>query len=241
MTASIIFDFDGTLAVGNGPVLAYARQLAAVAPDGFLERVEAGLAEFEAGSSRFRDGYDVVGSLATADGVTAAELSGAYARSRELLGTEDAPVATMPGLDDFLAELGRHARLVLATNAPEVGVDRVLDSWGVRESFDALHFTVGKPAGLAAVVREALADGPVLAIGDIAEYDLAPAWSQGADTALVGATAADSHLSVTMRGRSLAELRTAIEAWAAAAAPASPSPVSQDADSTTRKVAPHHA
>lgn len=35
MPATIIFDFDGTLAVGNGPVLAYAGQVAAVAGDGF--------------------------------------------------------------------------------------------------------------------------------------------------------------------------------------------------------------
>lgn len=240
MPATIIFDFDGTLAVGNGPVLAYARQVAEVAGEGFLQRVEAGIADFEAGNSPCRDGYDVVGSLAAAEGVTEAQLGRAYQRSRELLGTEAAPVTTMPGLDDFLTGLRRHARLVLATNAPEVGVDAVLDAWGVREAFDALHFAVGKPAGLAAVVRDTLAEGPVLAVGDIAEYDLAPARSQGADTALVGATAADDSITVTMRGRSLADLRTAIESWAAAAAQSSEPPRS-DAAGTTRKVVPHHA
>ena len=239
MPATIIFDFDGTLAVGNGPVLAYARQVAEVAGDGFLQRVEAGIAAFEAGNSPYRDGYDVVGSLATAAGVTDAQLSRAYQRSRELLGTEQAPVSTMPGLDGFLSGLRRHARLVLATNAPEVGVDKVLDAWGVRGAFDALHFAIGKPAGLAAVVRDTLAEGPVLAVGDIAEYDLAPAWSQGADTALVGATAADDSITVTMRGRSLADLRTAIETWAAAAA--QPPNHRAQAAGTTRKVAPHHA
>lgn len=240
MPATIIFDFDGTLAVGNGPVLAFARQVAEVAGDGFLQQVEAGLADFEAGNSPCRDGYDVVGSLATAHGVTDAQLSRAYRQSRELLGTDQAPVTTMPGLDDFLSGLRRHARLVLATNAPEAGVDAVLDSWRVREAFDALHFEVGKPAGLTAVVRETLADGPVLAVGDIAEYDLAPAWSQGADTALVGATSADDSITVTMRGRTLAELRTAIESWAAAAAQSSEPPRS-DATGTTRKAVPHHA
>lgn len=231
MPATIIFDFDGTLAVGNGPVLAYAGQVVEAAGDGFLQRVAEGLAEFEAGNSRYRDGYDVVGTLAAAEGVTAAQLGQAYQRSRELLGTDTAPVATMPGLGDFLTGLHRHARLVLATNAPQTGVDHVLDSWGVRGAFDALHFTVGKPAGLTALVRDALAKGPVLAVGDIAEYDLAPAWSQGADTALVGATAADDHVTVTMRGRTLADLRTAIESWAAAAAQAPESP-RPDAGST---------
>lgn len=224
MTPTIILDLDGTLALGHGPVLAYARHVAPAAAAGYLERVDDALAAFDAGDATYRDGYDVVGSLARADGVDADTMGAAYASSREQLGTDAAPVTTMPGLDAFLAGLAEHARLVLATNAPEVGIDRLLAAWGVRERFDAVHCTVGKPAGLAAIVERAIADGPVLAIGDIAEFDLAPAAALGADTALVGATAATSPASVTMRGATLADLRGDIQTWAATAASSTPAP-----------------
>lgn len=224
MTATIVFDFDGTLAIGHGPVMAYAECASPLAGAQYLERVKDALAEYDAGGGEFRDGYDVVGSLAAADGVEADALSDAYGRSRDLLGTPEAPVDAVDGIDEILESLGRHARLVLATNAPAAGVDRVLESWGVRERFDAVHFTVGKPAGLAPIIRLALEDGPVLAIGDIFDFDLAPAVELGADTALVGATASTSPESVTMRGQTIAALRADIEAWAAAAASSTQAP-----------------
>lgn len=224
MLPSIVFDFDGTLALGHGPVLAYARIVSPMAAAGYLERVEAELDRFDAGESEFRDGYDVVGSLATADGVPAEILEAVYQSSRVLVGTALAPVDTVPELDAFLAGLSRSARLILATNAPEKGADRVLAAWGVRERFDEIHFTVGKPAGLAAVVTRLLQDGPVLSIGDIAAFDLVPVQSLGVDTALVGATYEISPAQVTMRGRSVDALRTDIETWAASAASSTPEP-----------------
>ncbi|MBC9945094.1 HAD family hydrolase [Leucobacter sp. cx-328] len=218
MAPSIVFDFDGTLATGHGPVREYARIVAPLTDAGFADRVETELEQFDAGLSSYRDGYDIVGSLARASGITVAETQTAYDGSREALGTQRAPVSTMPDLAGFLAGLAQSATLVLATNAPNVGVDRVLDSWGVREYFTELHFVVGKPAGLIHLVSRLRESGPVLAIGDIAEFDLAPASELGADTALVGATAPHSPASVTMRGASLADIRPEIEAWAATAA-----------------------
>lgn len=217
MTPSIIFDFDGTLAIGHGPVLAYARLVAAAAGPKFVEHVDAELARYDAGTTDYRDGYNIVAALAEAQGVTAEQRAEAYTRSREQLGTDEAPVASMPGLDSFLATLSRKANLVLATNAPQQGVDRVLNSWGVEGAFDAQHFNVGKPSGLRVIVERALEHGPVLAVGDIVEYDLAPAMALGADTALVGATASTSTAKVTMRGESLETLTAAIHTWAATA------------------------
>ncbi|TQL48226.1 FMN phosphatase YigB (HAD superfamily) [Homoserinimonas aerilata] len=236
MRPTIVFDFDGTIATGSGPVMAYARQAAPAAGDGFLAHVHEALAAFESGEPGYRDGYDIVGSLAAAAGVSPAELSTAYEISRGQLGSEHAPVEAMPELVDFLTGLRRHARLILATNAPASGIEPLLERWGVHELFDELRFTVGKPAGLSAVIRDAIASGPVLAVGDIVENDLAPALALGADTALVGATASHAPDKVTMRAHSLAELRGDIEAWAAAAAAASvasPSaPAPQDAVSS---------
>ncbi|MDN5732176.1 MAG: HAD family hydrolase [Yaniella sp.] len=218
MTPSIIFDFDGTLAIGHGPVLAYARLLAPAAAPGFLQRVEAELVRYDNGATDFRDGYNIVASLGAADGVPEAIMAAAYTNSRAQLGTAQAPVESMPELKAVLSALGQYAHLVLATNAPGEGVDRVLANWNVQDRFDEQHFNVGKPAGLYNIVESALDRGPVLAIGDIAEYDLAPALQLGADTALVGATAMTSTAPVTMRGASLEHLASDIQTWAAQAA-----------------------
>ncbi|RQP10281.1 MAG: HAD family hydrolase [Microbacteriaceae bacterium] len=223
MTPTIVFDFDGTIAIGSGPVMAYAREVARAAADAaLLERIEVALAAFESGDTRYRDGYDVVGSLAEQAGVDAAARAAAYDASRAQLGSELAPVEPVPGLAELLDALRSHARLVLATNAPASGIEPLLERWGVRDGFDELRFAVGKPAGLDPLIREALAAGPVLAIGDIVEYDLAPAMALGASTALVGATAAHSTANVTMRALTLAELRDDIETWAATAASEDP-------------------
>ena len=215
MTPTILFDFDGTLAVGDGPVLAFVRQVAGHAGPGYLERVMATLRDHDAGTAtQFRDGYDVVGTLARQDGVAPDALQQSYLASRSVLGTPEAPVDAAPGLAQLLAALPRRARVVLATNAPGVGVERLLTIWGVRERFAALHYDVGKPAGLTPIVEAELATGPVLAVGDIVENDLAPAAALGAATALVGPTADVPPADVTMHARTLAALADQITAWA---------------------------
>lgn len=223
MTPTILFDFDGTLALGNGPILAFARAIAERTGDiDFVSRATAALAAFESGQADARDGYDAVTGIAHAAGVDADVIGASYDASRALLGTSDAAVDSPEDLAAFLTELGTQARLVLATNAPGDGVTAVLHTWGVLDGFDALHFTVGKPDGLVPVLRDAIADGPVLAVGDIVDFDLAPAAELGADTALVGATFQRSTAPVTMRGRTLADLYEPILTWARTAT-ASPS------------------
>ncbi|MDT0158702.1 HAD family hydrolase [Microbacterium sp. ARD32] len=214
MNPTIIFDFDGTVAVGDGPVRAFARFAAESAGADYLERVGTALADYDRGSSSFRDGYDVVGTLARTDGVDEATLSAAYAHSRTRLGTADAPVQAAEGLAELLAELDPRVRVVLATNAPEDGIPALLVEWGIADRFTATHFVVGKPAGLGALVTEALEHGPVLSIGDIFVNDLAPAHELGADTALVGATAATSPEQPTFRAAALSELVPDIRRWA---------------------------
>ena len=204
---TVVFDFDGTLASGRGPVLAYARHVAAAAADeGIVTATVAALDLLEAGDGTYLDGYDAVRQVALAHGVDEGLFGSAYLASRIGLGTDAAPVEAPPGLARFLAGLAGHARLVLATNAPQTGIDRVLAALGADDSLTERHFTIGKPAGLAAVVAQHLADGPVLSVGDIWEYDLAPADELGADTALVGARFARSDVRPTMRGATLADL-----------------------------------
>lgn len=217
MHPTIVFDFDGTLALGRGPLSAFAREVAVRANDETLvTRCEAALEAFEAGASDARDGYDAVTRVALDAGVERDVLEAAYMSSRGKLGTPDAPIMPPTGLADFLAQIGGGAHLALATNAPGDGVEAILAEWGVADSFDALHFSVGKPAGLIPVLKDALTRGPVLSVGDIVELDLTPAADLGADTALVGATAATSPASVTMRGETLVDLYDDIVAWVSA-------------------------
>lgn len=217
MTSTIVFDFDGTVIVGNGPLLAYAQEMARYAPEGFLARAEATISAFESGDvTSYRDGYDAVGTLAAEAGVSPAERQLAYLASRELLGSAQ-PAAPATGLADILTRIPAATRVVLATNAPDAGVEEALATWGIRDHFDELIFNTGKPAGLGAIIQRALKDGPVLSVGDIVVNDLAPATELGADTALVGATAVTSPASVTMRATTLAELADQIVAWAHAA------------------------
>jgi len=230
VSGTIVFDFDGTLALGAGPIVAYARALGALAGDEVYERARQEIRVFEAGGSAYRDGYHAVGVAALAAGVDPDTLHVAYETSRRELGTEAAPVEPPAGLPAFLGRLGGTARLVLATNAPAIGVPRLLRDWGVAEAFDELRFRIGKPAGLAEIVRVALARGPVLAIGDIVELDLAPAMELGADTALVGATAAGATAPVTMRGRTVTDLYPDIQTWAAIAASRTSAPEPTGAD-----------
>lgn len=212
--ATIVFDFDGTVIVGNGPVLAYASEMSRFAPAGFLAVAEAEIDAFESGDApQYRDGYDVVGTLATAAGVTADDGQRAYLASRELLGSAQ-PADPAPGLAEILERIPEKTRVILATNAPEAGVEAALAGWGVRDRFDELIYNTGKPAGLTPIIERALEQGPVLSIGDIVINDLAPATELGADTALVGATAETSTASVTMRALTLAELTDQIVAWA---------------------------
>ncbi|MDZ8173059.1 HAD family hydrolase [Microbacterium xanthum] len=222
MTGTIVFDLDGTLALGDGPIVAYAHSLAGFAGDGLLARAEAELASFAAGGSDYRDGYHAVGTVAEDAGVAADDIRTAYETSRRVLGTPAAPVAPPEGIADLLRDLSSRVRLVLATNAPDAGVRELLAEWGIAELFSATHFTVGKPDGLIAVVRHAQQDGPVLSVGDIAEFDLAPAAELGADTALVGATCDSSPFPATMRGRTVTDLSDDLRAWAAAACASSP-------------------
>jgi len=190
----VLFDLDGTVATGNGPVIAYARLAAADLPE---ESAAALVAEVQAvltGAVTLdvapRDGYDLVRLLAERAGITAATLARAYQDSRELLGTPAAPVAMPEGLAGTLRVLRGGARTVLATNAPGTRLDVVLTDLGLDGLFDVVETGVGKPVGMTALldrlgVRPA-GGAEVLSVGDVWANDLAPVHARGHATALVG-------------------------------------------------------
>ena len=217
----LIFDFDGTVALGDGPVRAYARAVAAeagLAPS-FVDEIVAGLAVPEragvGGSEDIDpdaaiDAYDLVRVRATAAGASADDLARGYAVSRARLATEEAPIVAPAGLAAFLADAD--AERVLVTNAPGVRIPEALVALGLDGLFDRVVVDAGKPAGLASLLVGLDPETDVLAVGDIWRNDLAPAHERGHATALVGgypdpAAAPDFH------ARTLPELLPALTDW----------------------------
>ncbi len=216
--ATLVFDFDGTLALGHGPVLAYARQVATLSgDDGFVPLADDELTRLDAGLSDSLDGYDAVRRLAESRGVDPSILAAAYQTSRAELGTPAAPVELPQGLGDFVAQAAQTVRLVVATNAPPAGIEAVLSELPAVPGGWETHYSLGKPAGLAPLISRLLADGPVLVAGDIWELDLAVPAQLGAMTALVGPHARRPQYPAMLRGDTLADLFDDITIWVAAA------------------------
>ena len=244
MTTShlLVLDFDGTVCLGDGPVLTYARFLdeALTAAD---ERhpprlVEACLARFvgdpiadepdgvdealaEAADSP--DGYVVAERLSRARGLDDDARSAAYAGARAALADGTLETVAPEGLADLLDGLPDGVRVVLVTNSPEHGVVQPLERLGLADRVDEIVTDARKPSGLPAVLdrlraEAGLAEHPerLLSVGDIWLNDLEPAAAQGSPTALVERFAAPE-ARPTHRAATLPGLYPAIRAWATSA------------------------
>jgi FMN phosphatase YigB (HAD superfamily) len=205
----LLFDFDGTIALGDGPVLAYAQQVADALgdQDGFVDGIRAQLASADEESL---DGYDAVRRAAEERGADAALLSTAYLASRAQLATADAPIEAPEGLAAFLADAD--AERVLVTNAPAIRIAEALDALGLAGLFDRVVTDARKPAGLEAVLADLPAGARVLSVGDIWHNDLAPAHARGHATALIGGFP-DPHATPTFRAAEFSTLVPQLEAW----------------------------
>ena len=222
----VVFDFDGTVSLGHGPVRSYARHIAASLAAAhaveFLGRFETELTAPDTGSGVTApiDGYDLVRLLSERYDVPAGVRSSAYLSSRVELATAAAPVIAPTGLARFLTEARPQAHLVLATNAPSIRIEEALGSLGLTGAFDTVHTSVGKPAGFGPLLDELLALLPagtdaasgLLSIGDVWANDLAPVHARGASTALVGGPI-PADATPTFRATHLYELYPALQAW----------------------------
>lgn len=207
----LLFDFDGTIALGDGPVLAYAQHIAEALADGdgFVDGIRTLL---DAADGAALDGYDAVRRAAEERGADAALLSAAYLASRRQLATADAPVSAPDGLAVFLADAAPYAERMLVTNAPGIRIADALDVLGLAGLFDRVVTDARKPAGLDTVLAALPADTRVLSIGDIWRNDLAPAHARGHATALIGGFA-DPEARPTYRAATFAELIPQLECW----------------------------
>lgn len=186
----LLFDFDGTVSLGHGPVLAYAHLIAEKAGHpSIAQDAEALLNSDNVGSAR--DGYHLVRTLAAERDVPEETCQEAYLASRENLA--DTGITAPEGLAEFLASYP--GRAILATNSPEIGLSAALHTLALDRSFDTVYTRVGKPEGLTRILDTDLADTDpthLISFGDIWEFDLAPVAAVGGRTVLIDSPFATS-------------------------------------------------
>jgi FMN phosphatase YigB (HAD superfamily) len=187
---TIIFDFDGTVCLGDGPALEYARGVADAHPS--LADLEHRVARHLAGDALAEfvgavDGYQAVQSAASAAGVDPARIEAAFRAARRRLAEEGLGVHAPAGFGAFARDLReRGVRMLLVTNAPGEGLDSILALLGIAACFDRIVADAGKPEGMHAVLDGIAGEvSTVLSIGDIWVNDLSVPHRRGAATALI--------------------------------------------------------
>ncbi|MBG0741459.1 HAD family hydrolase [Paeniglutamicibacter antarcticus] len=173
----LLLDFDGTVCLGDGPVVAYAEAAAermpAAARGGLIDGLERFLANHP-GSPAHKDGYAAVATL-TADYLDTEELNSAYTQSRERIAAGGIEISAAPGLHDFLAGLAGRAFRVLLTNAPRTGISESLAELGLTDVLDGIIAQAAKPAGFHRLLPQLLknrAAEEVLSVGDVWVNDI---------------------------------------------------------------------
>ncbi|GAB3264575.1 HAD family hydrolase [Kineosporia babensis] len=209
----LIFDFDGTVALGHGPVFAYAAAVDEAA--GLNGEMASKAAEMiAAGTDNGAiDAYDLVRMLAVEAGAGPEALDLGYKVSRAQLGTDQAAILAPIGLAAFLGQVD--AERILITNAPEDRLAEAITLLGLDGCFDRVLSSGGKPDGLGRLIDELLAADQkrrILCIGDIWRNDLEPAHARGLDTALVGGWGSEKR-PATYQAADVAELLPQIQAW----------------------------
>ena len=213
----LILDFDGTVALGDGPVMAYAQAVAkdleSAKATGLLDTVQ----EFLSGESTlaFKDGYDAVARLSE-NLLSRGQLNAAYRQSRDAIAAGQVAVHLPPGLTEFLADIEGYAQRVLFTNAPLTGVTESLQALGLAESIDAVVPEAGKPAGFATWLPKFLAGRSaeqLLSVGDVWANDIEIPLKAGCSTAFVdrfNLKTGPAHL----RAQTIEQLYPGIQDWA---------------------------
>ncbi|MBW4041165.1 MAG: HAD family hydrolase [Acidobacteria bacterium] len=206
----VVLDFDGTVAVGDGPVLDYFRRIAGGAADDELAR-------WLASGGGHVDGYAFVADWAARHGVPEATRSAAYTASRAALHAGDVGITAPAGLAALLRERPADVRCVLVTNAPVAGIDPLLERLGLARLLDSVVGDARKPSGMPAVLERLLAEASrspdaLLSVGDVWRNDLEPAAAIGGATAFVDRFGRGEG-SPTFRARTLEALLPSIEGW----------------------------
>jgi FMN phosphatase YigB (HAD superfamily) len=240
----LLFDFDGTVSLGDEPVTAYARHLdeEAGSPSGLITRI---VSRFLQSDGRIAtglegvadadplflglhvvdgsiDGYSAAERLATLIGLSAERINAAYSASRADLADGLISTHAPEGFGSFLAAFPAAAHRVLVSNSPANGLTEQIDKLGLSRSFDQVVTDANKPAGLPAIASRILAEhglgeDRLLSIGDTWANDLAPVAVLDAATALIDRLPVPAGADPTVRAPHIEELYPWVLEWARAA------------------------
>jgi FMN phosphatase YigB (HAD superfamily) len=220
MRKVVVFDFDGTVILGDKPYYRCAeiisKQLPASEANVFLSRVEGALAH----SIPFpgEDGWNMLSDLSrefTSNDIYTASF---HQTRKEML--EKGDMTYMP--DAVKALLGRirpYVVLALASNSPPIYVEPVVRKYSLDSYFTYVRPGAGKPAGFVRMVRQIIEqerlpkDCRVLSVGDHYINDIFPAVESGWDGAFVNPFGLDPRRS-TVSAENIADLSPWIVSWA---------------------------
>ncbi|SED96584.1 FMN phosphatase YigB, HAD superfamily [Arthrobacter alpinus] len=186
----LILDFDGTVCLGDGPVLAYAEAVADQIPKAAQKTLHQGLASFLAedpNAPSYKDGYAAVAALAEGH-LNSAGRHHAYLASRQRLAEGTVEIDAPDGLAGFLDSLDGVAFRLLLTNAPLNGVQESLSKLGLSNSVDLIIPDARKPAGFTDLLPILLANKApyeLLSVGDVWSNDIDLPAREGCATAFI--------------------------------------------------------
>jgi FMN phosphatase YigB (HAD superfamily) len=232
----LVLDFDGTVCVGDAPVLAYAEAaIGELEADLDRETFERSAAEIRGRLGAFLDaehgdavviapyvdGYGAVAAIA-GEFLDRDRLYAAFLASRRALADGGIVVGTPTGLAEFLDELGtlgRGIERVLVTNSPAGGILETLARLGIADSIDRVVTSAAKPTGWEWLLPELLegrAPSAILSVGDIWRNDLEAFNAAGCVTAFIDRFGQDT-VPATVVASHFEGLYESIRDWAAAA------------------------
>lgn len=221
-SAALVLDFDGTVCIGDDPVLFYAEEVAARHPAAadVVEQVR----EFLSGERQIdgaADGYHAVHRLSAAAGAAQDLLRQAYLASRSRLDAGEGETRAPHGLTDALADLRQaDVRIVLATNSPRIGIEKWLAGRDLDHRIDEVIADAGKPAGMPALLdqvatRAGLQVPAALgSIGDVWANDVGPAMERGGTGFFIDRFGTGQEPS-SYTGTTFEDLLPAMRDWAA--------------------------
>ncbi|WP_343317833.1 hydrolase [Arthrobacter sp. TMP15] len=214
----LILDFDGTLCLGDGPVLAYAAAVTDQIPESARKSLHEALAQFLAQDSNapaYKDGYAAVAALS--EGLLdEAALSQAYTESRRQLAAGEVTISAPDGLAAFLDQLEGVAFRIVLTNAPLTGVAESLTTLGLAPSIDLIIADANKPGGFTELLPDFLQDRApyeLLSVGDVWSNDIEVPARAGCATAFIDRFNHQSG-AATLRAARFELLYAAITDWA---------------------------
>ncbi|MBX9470866.1 hypothetical protein [Microcella sp.] len=189
----LILDFDGTLCLGDGPVRAFAREVASTAGAAAVDLLDP-LDRFLQGElgtpfEGCADAYTAVATWARERGLERGAMTAAFLRGRAELDAGHIEISTPDGVIDRLGAMQGWHR-VLVTNSPLASTVTLTARLGLDTVLDTIIGDAAKPGGLEALLApggdlDARRWSRVVSLGDIWINDLAPVHAVRGETGLI--------------------------------------------------------